>query len=411
MTGTTLAQALPIAILPILSRLYSPDDFGVLAIFVSLSFIFGSVANGRYELAIILPKSDLRALTIVRLSVIVAFILSFILFVLIFFFQQRIIGLLDNNKIGPWLYFIPLVVFLSGLFNALNYYHTRTKSFKTIAKANVYKTLTSSSVQLIFGFIKPGVGGLISGNLLSHVSANLKLLYKLLNNQHLLSRFRFADIKSEALRYSDFPKFTMWATLANNLSSHLINLFIPILYSITTLGHYSYINRVLGLPMTLVSKSVGQVFIQQASEERKKYGSAHKILTSTILKLFSIAFPIFFVLYFVIEDLYRIVFGTQWAIAGTYAKILLPLFLVRFVLSPVSVTFSVFEKQKLALVWQILLLLLALISFALSILLNLSFAVFLQFFNWALFANYILLYFMIYNISKGEIKGKSTSDE
>ena len=235
------------------------------------------------------------------------------------------------------------------MFNALNYYHTRIKSFKDIAKANIYKTLSASGFQLIIGLVKPGIGGLISGNIFSHFIANLKLLTGLLANRTILSKLQLSDIKKIAIRYSDFPKFTMWATLANTLSSHLINLFIPTLYSITTLGHYSYINKVLGLPITLISKSVGQVYIQQASEERKKSGSAQRVLTSTILKLFSIGFPIFFILFFLVEDLYRIAFGEQWAIAGVYAKVLLPLFFIRFVLSPVSVTFSVFEKQKMAL--------------------------------------------------------------
>ena len=64
MTGTTIAQAIPIAISPILTRLYTPKDFGVLALFVAITSIFGSIANGRYELAIMLPKKDEDAINI-----------------------------------------------------------------------------------------------------------------------------------------------------------------------------------------------------------------------------------------------------------------------------------------------------------------------------------------------------------
>ena len=68
MTGTTIAQAIPIAISPILTRLYTPKDFGVLALFVAITSIFGSIANGRYELAIMLPKKDEDAVNILALG-------------------------------------------------------------------------------------------------------------------------------------------------------------------------------------------------------------------------------------------------------------------------------------------------------------------------------------------------------
>ena len=71
MTGTTIAQAIPIAISPILTRIYTPEDFGILALFVAISTIFGSIANGRYELAIMLPKKDEDAINIFALGFIV----------------------------------------------------------------------------------------------------------------------------------------------------------------------------------------------------------------------------------------------------------------------------------------------------------------------------------------------------
>ena len=79
MTGTTIAQAIPIAISPILTRIYTPEDFGVLALFVAITSIFGSIANGRYELAIMLPKKDENAINIFALGLIITFSMSFIL--------------------------------------------------------------------------------------------------------------------------------------------------------------------------------------------------------------------------------------------------------------------------------------------------------------------------------------------
>jgi O-antigen/teichoic acid export membrane protein len=67
MTGTTIAQSIPVAITPILTRLYTPEDFGLLAVFVALTAILGSIANGRYELAIMHPEKDEESINIAAL--------------------------------------------------------------------------------------------------------------------------------------------------------------------------------------------------------------------------------------------------------------------------------------------------------------------------------------------------------
>src|SRR5690606_7165604 len=116
MTGTTVAQAIPVAISPVLTRLYGPEDFGVLALFVALTSIFGAIANGRYELAIMLPESDDDALNVAALGLLIAAALSFLLLCIAVAFNGPISALLGNGDIGPWLYLVPLTVLFMGLF-------------------------------------------------------------------------------------------------------------------------------------------------------------------------------------------------------------------------------------------------------------------------------------------------------
>ena len=132
MTGTTIAQAIPIAISPILTRIYTPEDFGVLALFVAITSIFGSIANGRYELAIMLPKKDENAINIFALGLIITFSMSFILLVLVVLFNEQITELLKNDEISVWLYFVPIAVLFIGLYNMLAYYNNRKKYYKVI---------------------------------------------------------------------------------------------------------------------------------------------------------------------------------------------------------------------------------------------------------------------------------------
>lgn len=118
------------------------------------------------------------------------------------------------------------------------------------------------------------------------------------------------------------------------------------MYSTATLGFYSLVNRILGMPATLIGQAFGQVFFQKASEERNKTGNAYIAYTSTLKKLLIIATPIYFILYFVVEDLIAFVFSEEWRITGVYAKILMPLFFIRFVTVPLSRLYACLKKTS-----------------------------------------------------------------
>lgn len=353
MTGTSVAQALPIAISPILTRIYTPEDFGVLALFTSLTFILGSIANGRYEAAIILPKEDDDALNIAALGTMISTALSLLLLIIIFFLSGRIAHAIGNDSVRPWLYLLPFSVFMTGLYNVLVFYNTRKKRFRDIAKASVLKSFILVIIQLLGGFIWTGVVGLISGQFISQLFANRRLYLNSVKNKNK-SAVTFQKMKKLAIRYKDFPKFSFWAVLSNSLSMYLINIMISLFYGIATLGFYSHVQKVLGMPSMLIGSSIGQVFYQEANAERQKTGQAVISFNSTFKKLLIIT-PVFVIIYFFVEDAFTFVFGDTWRVTGEYAKILTPLYAIRFVSSALSTVISIFEKNKIGLIINILL--------------------------------------------------------
>lgn len=130
MTGTAIAQAIPIAISPILTRIYSPEDFGVFALFVAIISILGNIANAKYELAIMLPKKDEDAINIFALGFLITCIISIIMLIFVITFNHYFIDSLKNEEIGFWLYFVPIAIFFSGMYNVLNYFNNRKKIIK-----------------------------------------------------------------------------------------------------------------------------------------------------------------------------------------------------------------------------------------------------------------------------------------
>jgi O-antigen/teichoic acid export membrane protein len=400
MTGTTIAQAVPIAISPILTRIYTPEDFGVFALFIAISSIFGSIANGRYELAIMLPKKDEDAINIFALGFIITSVISVLLLVLVVLFNDYFTKLLNNSEISIWLYLMPVTVFFIGLWNILNYFNNRKKQYKDLAKATIIKSIVTAVVQLSIGFIKQGATGLISGQILSQFFANTKLLRNIIKDKILLSKISKVKILALAKRYKDFPKYSMWAIFANTLSQNLTNILISSFYSVATLGFYTLVQRVLSIPSTLIGNSIGQVFFQEATKEKQESGKAVNTFNSTVKKLIIIGSFFFGILFFIIEDLFAFVFGEEWRIAGTYAQIVIPLFFIRFVVATVGNINNIFELQKLALTWQLVLLILSIACLYIGNLYFTKFEDFLILFTTIISLHYVVLFLIVIKVSR-----------
>jgi O-antigen/teichoic acid export membrane protein len=373
MTGTTIAQAIPIAISPILTRIYTPEDFGVFALFVAIVSTFGSIVNAKYELAIMLPKKDEDAINIVALSFILTIVISSILLILVLLLHNYFIDILDNKNIGIYLYLMPVSVFFIGIYNILYYFNNRKKYYKDIANSTILKSIITAIIQLSLGFFNQGVIGLISGQLISTVSANMKLLKNITKDKLLLSNIKKVKMIALAKKYKDFPKFTLWGGLANTLSASVTHILIATFFNVSTLGFYSFVQRLLGVPSSLIGSAIGQVFFQEATEEKRKTGKAVNSFNSTIKKLILIGLPSFIILYFIVEDLFAFVFGEKWRIAGVYAEIMMPLYFIRFIVSPLTIMNQVNLKNKLGMQWQFGLLILYVSVLYLANVLNLLF--------------------------------------
>ena len=400
LTGTAVAQAIPIAATPILTRLYTPEDFGILALFMAITTLLGSIANGRYELAIMLPAEDDDAINVAALCVLIASIFSVLLLAIVILFNEQLAELMGNKEVAFWLYFVPITVWGTGFFNALNYLNTRSKNYKDIATTRVFKSIILVSINLVYGVFKSGAAGLIWGQIASQLFANLKLLKNGLNRFNL-GAISVIRIKQVAIKFIGFLKYNMWAVLANNLSSNLLNILISGFYSVATLGHFSIAQKLLGIPSTVIGSAISQVYFKGAVDEKNKIGKASLIFKRTTLILFALSCSAFIPLYFLLPELFAWVLGEKWRIAGEYSKILLPFYFVRFISSSVSISVSVFQKNKLSLVINILILMLSMLVFFVSTHYGLGFEKFLSYYSFLMAGLYAAFLYWYWKIVKG----------
>jgi len=402
MSGTTLAQSVLILISPILTRIYTPADFAILALFTSFTAVFGAIASGRYELAIVLPKDEKEAIQIFNLSAVLSFGSGVLLAVIIFFFHDIILIMVNNAAFSFYLYFVPIAVFLIGLFNALNYYFIRNREFKIVSKVKIIRQLSGAFFQLLWGVVLYGPFGLVGGRIFLHLTGDIYLIKQIKRIKNHIALINKNKIKELAKRYINFPKFSLTSQLSNTLSVNINLIFISYLFGDTTLGLYALVDRVLNLPVNIIGSSFGQVFLQKANDEKLSSGKADKIYIETLKKLVVIGFLIFFPAFWGVKYLFGLVFGAKWALAGMYAQIIMPLLFMRFIASPLSMINIVFEKQNIAMYWQLSLLATVIISFLIVKYENLTIIGFLKLLTASFTFLYLILIIITYKFSKGE---------
>ncbi|WP_228720540.1 lipopolysaccharide biosynthesis protein [Arcobacter acticola] len=367
MTGTTIAQAIPIAISPILTRIYTPEDFGVFALYIAIASIVSVIATGRYEMAIMLPKKDSDAINIVALSMLISFFISFITLVIVFIFNSQITNLLNNHDISNWLYFIPVTILLTGIYQSFNYWSNRKKQYKRLATSRVVQSGSTASANLGMGFGGLGSSGLIIGQVLGQ-SISTTILGKLIWNEdkNKLKEIKNLKIFAMARRYIKFPKYDIPSNLFSVLSLQISNILFNILFTSTIAGFYFFINKILNVPIILLSRTLGDVFKQKAAEDYIKFKSFKNIYLITLKKLILISFLPAFILFIYAVEIVTFIFGSNWKVSGEIAQILIPMFFLKFSISPLTYTFYIVEKQHLNLIGQMILLLFTLLSFYLG---------------------------------------------
>lgn len=401
MTGTTIAQAIPLAISPILTRLYTPEDFGIFALYMSIASILSVMATGRYELAIMLPKKDEDAITIVILSVLISFVISFISLLIIFIFNSQITELLGNPTISVWLYFIPLTVLLTGLYQSFNYWNNRKRQYKRLASNKIIQTGSTGVSNLSFGFTELGSKGLILGSLIGQSIATSFLGVKIWKEDKSLFH---SVCKSKVLalmkRYKKMPMYNLPNAVIDNFRLSGINILIAKFFATSTLGQFSLAWKMVQMPMSIIGGSVSQVFFQKISQAKPNELTA--IMKHYIIKASLIVLPIFLIIYFFAIDIFAIVFGESWQLAGQIASVLSPWLFLNFLSTPFSNVFIILHKQEIVLIVSIFYMLIPI-----SILLLLHELNFIYLLNIITFTMCIVLILYIYIAFMYAKKGKN----
>ncbi|NLE06619.1 MAG: oligosaccharide flippase family protein [Crenarchaeota archaeon] len=357
-SGTAIAQVIAVLVSPIITRMYTPEDMGVLASFTAIVAILGVVAAGRYELAIVLPKTDRESNAVSFAGLIFALVFPFVITMIVVLFNKPLVALLKLQGVAAsWLYLLGLFVFLSGLELVLNRIAIRNRHFRVIASTQVTQQISNNGIKIGWGFFSPDSFALFVSTLFSTVSRVGRLgigEFKYLFSKE--NRPSKQEIKQAIIRYKYFPLISSWSGLLNSASVQLPVVLFTTLFSPAVAGFYSLSHRILSLPMSLIGKSVGDVFLERAAKAKDDDKELGRITLAIFKKLLLIGSLILSFVTFYGDMLFPFLFGSQWLEAGKYAQWISIWIFFQLGISPLSQIMIIFEKNKEHLFWNCLLL-------------------------------------------------------
>lgn len=351
--GTAFAQALGVLVLPIITRLYSPEDFALFAVYASILSILAVAICLRFEIAIPLPEKDEDALSLVILAMLSNVGLTLLIALSILLFQDSILDIIQQPQLAPFIWFIPIGVFFAGLYNALQYWTTRKKQFTTIAKTRMTQSIASSSVQIGGGLFGFGAFGLILGQVINFSAGIIRLFISFRKEtKELVNTVSTLKVKKNWKKYDKFPKYSTFESLANVGAVQLPVIIIAAVALGPEAGYLMLAMKVMAIPMGLIGSAMAQVYLAHAPEYYNK-GNLREYTIQTIKQIAKIAVIPLISIGMVAPFIFPLVFGESWAKAGYMVLWMIPWFVMQILSSPVSMSLHVTGNQKIALLLQV----------------------------------------------------------
>jgi O-antigen/teichoic acid export membrane protein len=346
-SGTVIAQAITVFVSPIITRMYTPSDMGVLASFTAIVAILGVIAAGRYELAIVLPETDKLSNAVSVAALTFALIFGLIITFVTIVFNKPLVSLLKlQGDAASWSYLLGFFVFLTGTEQVLNRLAIRNRHFKVIASTQVTQQLSASGIKIVWGYFSPGTLGLFIGTLFSSLSRIVRLAIDEIKTVFSKeNRPSWADIKHSVIRYKKFPLIDIWSGLLNSTSIQIPVVLFTALFSPAIAGFYSLSHRVLSLPMSLIGSSVTNVFLERAAKAKDDDEELGRITLELYRKLIFIGSIVMSFVTFYGDSFFPFIFGEKWVEAGRYAQWISIWLVFQFAYSPISIIYTIKELQ------------------------------------------------------------------
>lgn len=342
--------------MPLLSRLYSPADFGAFGTYAAVATALITIACLRYESAIPLPREEGDGLRLVVLSVLIAAVMALAIAAAVPLAREMVMSRTGSQMLGSWLWLLPVTVFAGAFYQVMALWCVRTSAFTTIARTKVTQGTSGLALLVGLGLMGATAAGLLIGDLLSRSAGSLQAA-RLVLAQYLKAPVSLAwpEMRRLAVTYARFPLVATVSSLVNVASIVVAPPLFAVLYGVETAGALFLAQRVVGAPVLLVSGAVSQVYFGAAARDRREEGSdARALFLFGARRLALLGGVVITVGVLTAPWAFPTLFGANWGEAGRFAQLLSISAGVGLVVSPLSQVVYVAERQSAQLVGDVL---------------------------------------------------------
>ncbi|MGD1859441.1 MAG: lipopolysaccharide biosynthesis protein [Leptolyngbyaceae cyanobacterium] len=348
-SGNAGAQVISILVSPILTRLYSTYDFGLLAVFSALLNTIGVISGLRYELAIPIEKDDKEAIHIVFLTFSISLLVALLTLFLVTRYHHLIAIILNMSALDYYLWLLPPSLIMLNLHQLINYWTIRENAFLEISQTRILQSISSVLVKMSAAEI--GFLSLIIGDLIGQILSFSYLLKKNISKKNKIFRISRGNLYLVAKKYRKFPIFATWDSLLSMIGSQMPSILFAAYFDPAAAGFYALSHRFISLPMQLIGQAIRDVFFSKAAEALKE-GKVDLLTASVHKELTRIAMMPVLLLSMIGPDLFQWIFGVEWREAGVFVRLMTPVLYLQFVFSPTIMLFHVLEKQEKLVILQ-----------------------------------------------------------
>lgn len=323
-TGTAASQALAFAFTPLITRIYGPEAYGLLGIFMSIAGPLTVLAALGYPYAIVLPRSEADARGLVRLSIWISLVAMLLATLGIHVFGDSVLRALNAEAIAGFVYLIPLASFVAVLGQVMGQWLIRKEAFGFSARYGVLTTLIHNTLKVGIGFFSPTAIALIAADTFGKLTGTALTLLGLLKRRTRSSGPRSEETgmgaSALARRFGDFPLLRTPQNLINVFSLSLPMLLLAAYFGAGDAGQYAIAMSVLGVPVALIGGSVGSVFYPRVTATISEGGDARRLIARATAGIALVGALPFLTLVLAAPPIFELVFGEEWRTAGIYAQ-------------------------------------------------------------------------------------------
>ncbi len=361
-SGTAGAQALTLAFMPVITRIYGPEAYGVLGTFLSVTLMLIPVAALTYPIAIVLPRRDGDARGLVRLSLLVALLMALLVAALFLLFGEALTTRLQMQIIQPYLMLVPLVMFSGAALEICQQWLFRTQRFHITASIAVGHSLLFNSIRTLAGLVQPSALVLVCSTALQQALHSAMLGLAMLRAKPHVDNHE-DDVRGEhtaqpgllalAQRHRDFPLFRAPVMLINAVSQHLPTLILAVYFGPAAAGFFALCRQAMSMPTNLIGKSVADVYYPRISRAIHDGEPVAAMLIKATAALALVGLVPFSLVVAFGPWLFALVFGEQWQVAGEFARWLALAEYLVFVSRPCVVAVPALSLQGRFLIFEI----------------------------------------------------------